>query len=63
MSNTDQFILFCLACFAIGIWWRMATKGMTFGQAAGDAFKTGTGPLRIGAKVGKVVYKNRRRWW
>ncbi|MDY3551480.1 hypothetical protein R5W24_000556 [Gemmata sp. JC717] len=63
MSNTDQFILFVIACFAIGTWWRMAIKGMTFGEAAGDTIKTGTAPLRFGAKVGKVAYKHRRWWW
>ena len=63
MSNTDQFILFALACFAIGTWWRMATKGMTFLEALMDCFRVGSAPLRAGAKVGKLAYKTRRWWW
>lgn len=63
MSSTDQFILFAIACFAIGTWWRMATKGMTFGEALKDCGKTAAAPTKALIKTGRVVHKNRRRFW
>lgn len=61
MSNTDQFLLFVIACFAIGIWWRMATKGMTFMEALKDCFRVSSAPLRVGGKVGYRGFKIWRR--